>query len=68
MTARFVGGMSFSTWEVFENCRARFMYAKVLKLPTADPATFSPTMEATPRIQRSTAKIFSQTERTFSIV
>jgi RecB family exonuclease len=41
MTARFVGGMSFSAWEVFENCRARFMYEKVLKLPTADKAFFA---------------------------
>lgn len=41
MSEAFTGDMSFSTWEIFDNCRARFLYAKVRKLPTADKSFFA---------------------------
>jgi len=52
MTARFIGGMSFSSWEIFDNCRARFLYAKVMKLPTEDKAFFAKGRAAHSHLER----------------
>jgi len=38
---QFTGGVSFTAWETFTNCPARFKYEKIDKLPTQDKAFFA---------------------------